>query len=192
MNKAIVIISSMLFSTAAWAQQPSRPAPAASAPPPPPALRDRPGAPDRPAPPPPPPPADDPSLSIEERMRHRRQGEDVGPGGAGDPRMQRFDLMRGYLDAVDRYARMAHNPNHAGIAAVVAAADILKPRGADPAIEYFTKLLPEVKSPAVQRAVRLQLVELYKQAGKQDEALEQLKLLMTAEAEPPAQPNAPQ
>ena len=106
--------------------------------------------------------------------------------------MQRFDLMRGYLDAVDRYARMAHNPNHAGIAAVVAAADILKPRGADTAIEYFTKLLPDVKSPAVQRAVRLQLVELYKQAGKQDEALEQLKLLMTAEAEPPARPEPPQ
>jgi hypothetical protein len=113
--------------------------------------------------------------------------------------MQRFELMRGYLDAVDRYARMAHNPNHAGIAAVVAAADMLKPRGADVAIEYFTKVLPEVKSPAVQRAVRLQLVELYKQSGKQEQALEQLKLLMTAEPaasentapSPPSPPSPP-
>ena len=110
--------------------------------------------------------------------------------------MQRFEPMRGYLDTVDRYSRMAHNPNHAGIAAVVAAVvaagDILKPRGTDAAIDYFTKLLPEVKSPAVQRAVRLQLVDLYKQAGKQDEALEQLKLLMTADAEPAAKSDAPQ
>jgi hypothetical protein len=106
----------------------------------------------------------------------------VGPrDGAGDPRMQRFELMRGYLDLVDRYARLAHDSTSSGIAAVVAAGDILKPRGTDAAIEFFTKSLAEVKSPAVGRAIRLQLIELYKQAGKQDEALAQLKTLMTAE-----------
>jgi len=103
-----------------------------------------------------------------------------GAGGE-DPRMARFNLMRGYLDAVDRYARLAHDPAMSGIAAVVTASDLLKPRGADVAIDYFTKLLPEVKSPAIQRAIRIQLVDLYKAAGKQDQALDQLKQLMLAE-----------
>jgi len=77
--------------------------------------------------------------------------------------------------------------------AVVAANDILRPRGADVAIEYFTKLLPEVKTPAVQRAIRITLVDLYKTAGKQDLALEQLKQLMTADTsgEPSLPPPPP-
>ena len=55
---------------------------------------------------------------------------------------------------------------------------------ADAAIAYFEKTLPEAKSPAVQRAIRLQLVDLYKAVGKQDQALDQLKTLMTAEPGP--------
>ena len=107
----------------------------------------------------------------------------MGFGGSGgsDPRMAKFEMLRGYLDAVDRYARLTRDPANSGIAAVVAAGDILRPRGADAAIEYFTKMLPEVKTPAVQRAIRLQLVDLYKAAGKQDQALDQLKQLMTAD-----------
>jgi hypothetical protein len=104
--------------------------------------------------------------------------------GDQDPRMRRFELMRGYLDAVDRYARLAHDPQLSGIAAVVQANDILKPRGADAAIEFFTKLLPEVKSPAVARAIRIQLVDLYKAAGKQDQAMDQLKQLILAQPDP--------
>jgi len=62
-----------------------------------------------------------------------------GPGGrmgmadaSDDPRLRRFELMRGYLDAVDRYARLAHDPQMSGIAAVVQAADLLKPRCTKP------------------------------------------------------------
>jgi hypothetical protein len=124
--------------------------------------------------------------------------DDRGPGGGEDPRMARLNLMRGYMDAVDRYARLAHDSQLAGIAAVVTAADMLKPRGADTAIDYFTKILPEVKSPAVARAIRIQLVDLYKAAGKSDQAMEQLKQLITAEPNkdepamtPPPPPGAP-
>ena len=85
------------------------------------------------------------------------------------------------VDVVDRYARLAHDPGLSGIAAVVAAGDILRPRGADVAIAFYEKALPEAKIPAVQRAIRLQLVDLYKVAGKQDQALEQLKAMMSAE-----------
>jgi hypothetical protein len=108
-------------------------------------------------------------------------GGRFGMGGSSDPRQMKFDLMRSYFDAVDRYARMAHDPGLAGIAAVVSAGDILKPRGADVAIAYFEKTLNDAKIPAIKRAIRLQLVDLYKTAGKQDQALEQLTALMTAE-----------
>jgi len=105
----------------------------------------------------------------------------MGRGDGEDPRMARLNMMRGYLDAVDRYARLAHDPAMSGIAAVVTASDLLKPRGADVAIDYFTKLLPSVKSKSIERAIRIQLVDLYKAAGKQDQALDQLKTLMLAE-----------
>jgi hypothetical protein len=110
-----------------------------------------------------------------------------GPGGRGGPGepdpfhnmpMRQFDMMRGYMDLVDRFSRLSRDPSTAGVAAVISAADLLKPRGADAAIEYFNKLLPDVKSEAVQRAIRIQLIELYKNAGQQDKALEQLDLLI--------------
>jgi hypothetical protein len=100
-----------------------------------------------------------------------------GPGG----RNERFEQMRNYLGVIDAFSRQSRDASQAGIAAVIAAADILKPRGSDAGIEYFNKLLPQVKNPAVQRAVRVQLAELYKASGKQDQALEQLRELIVAE-----------
>jgi thioredoxin-like negative regulator of GroEL len=104
-----------------------------------------------------------------------------GDGGAMDPRFRQLEMLRGYLDAVGGYARLAHDPSTTGIAAVVAAADILRPRGTDAAIDYFNKLLPDTKNPAVQRAIRMHLVDFYKAAGQQDKALEQIRILVTAD-----------
>ena len=176
MKLAYCLIASILFSSMAFGQPRPPGGPDGGGPPP----RDRgpgPGG-----------PGDGPRGDRGPGMR-----ED-GHGGGTDPRMARFELMRGYLDAVGRYAQLARDPANSGIAAVVSAADILRPRGADVSIEYFTKLLPEVKTPAVQRAIRIQLVDLYKAAGKQDQALEQLKQLMTADTsgEPSLPPPPPQ
>ena len=117
-----------------------------------------------------------------------------GPGG-GDRRMDQIDTLRGYFGVVEAFTRLSRDPTQAGIAAVISAGDILKPRGTDAGIDYFNKLLPETKNPAVQRAIRVQLAELYKQAGKQDEALKQLRELITTTtgdeapaARPPANP----
>ena len=126
--------------------------------------------------------------------RERGPGMGMMGGDRPDPRMAKFEMLRGYFEVVDRYARLARDPAHAGIAAVVSAADILRPRGADVAIEYFNKLMPEVKTPAVQRAIRIQLAELYRSAGKHEEALEQLKQIMVADTSsepPPARPPQP-
>ncbi|MGH7179822.1 MAG: hypothetical protein ACREJC_20775 [Tepidisphaeraceae bacterium] len=117
-------------------------------------------------------------------------GRQDGPGRADRPDRpprsedgprppgQQIEMMRGYLDVVDRYSRMSRDPVAAGIGAVITANDILRPRGADAAIEYFTKILPDVKNEAVQRAIRSMLIDLYKTSGQQDKALEQLSELI--------------
>jgi len=99
----------------------------------------------------------------------------MGPGNGGG----QLDAMRNYLDVFDRYSRLSRDPAAAGVAAVVTAGEILRARGPDSAITYFTKVLPDVKNETVQRAIRLQLIELYKMSGQQDKALEQLESLMT-------------
>ncbi len=122
-----------------------------------------------------------------------------GPNGMrpGDPAMGRnnpgsgqLDAMRNYLDVFDRYSRVSRDPTTAGLAAVVTAGEMLRARGPDSAIQFFDKILPDVKNEAVQRAVRLQLVELYKMSGQQDKALEQLQQLMTSAPAGAAAPRA--
>ena len=112
----------------------------------------------------------------------RRERGPGGPGGPGmrpPPDVQKVEMLRGYLDVVDHFTKLAHDPTAAGVAAVLAANDLLRPRGTDVAIDYFNKTLPNVKDEAVQRAIRIQLIDLYKQAGQQDKAIEQLDILMT-------------
>jgi hypothetical protein len=96
------------------------------------------------------------------------------------PEMQRYELMRSYIDVVDRFSRLSRDPTSAGVAAVISAADLLKPRGADAGIEYFSRMLESAKSDAVKRAIRIQLTDLYKQSGQQDKALEQLTELINS------------
>ena len=103
---------------------------------------------------------------------------DVQPTFRGE--LVRFDLMRGYIDLVDRIARLSRDPTTAGVAAVISAADLLKARGADAGIEYFTRMLESAKNDAVQRAIRIQLIELYKQSGQHEKAMEQLTELINA------------
>ena len=105
-----------------------------------------------------------------------------GPMG-GNPMMMQVELMRSWLDLIDRYAKLSRDPVASGVAAVVSADDLFKGRPPEQAIEYFTKLLGEVKNETVQRAIRLQLIELYGKNNDQQKALEQLRLLMI---EPPA------
>jgi hypothetical protein len=91
-----------------------------------------------------------------------------------------FDQMRGYLDLVERYQKVAADPTAAAVAAVVQTADILRPRGPQAVIDHFEKLLPEVKNEAVARAIRLQLIDQYRQTQQPDKAVEQLSSLIRA------------
>jgi hypothetical protein len=92
--------------------------------------------------------------------------------------MARLDMLRNYIDVVDRLARLSRDPVAAGVSAVVSVTDILRQRGPDAAIEYFTRTLPDVKNEAVERAIRIQLADLYKQTGQQENAIQQLDALI--------------
>jgi hypothetical protein len=92
--------------------------------------------------------------------------------------MGQVELLRGYLEMVDRFSHLARDPASAGIAAVISANDMLKARGQDAVVNYFTKILPNVKNEAVQRAIRIQLIQAYQTAGQQDKAMEQMESLM--------------
>lgn len=121
-----------------------------------------------------------------------RPGPGGRPGGPAEARPGGFEAMRGYLDLVDRYSRLSRDPTAAAVAAVVQTADVLRPRGAQAVIDHFEKLLPEVKNEAVARAIRLQLVDLYRQTQQGEKALDQLsQLIKGAPAGPAADAASP-
>lgn len=123
-------------------------------------------------------------------------GPGMGPGGNGDGPMQGGPMqggprgmlrggnggpvqqMRDYVDLIDKYSKLAADADASGVSAVISAGEILRPKGAPAAIEYFNKLLPQARSAVVQRAIRLQLIDLYKQSQQTDKALEQIELLV--------------
>jgi len=108
-------------------------------------------------------------------------GERDGPpsrGPGGPARGPDYDQMRGYMELVERYAKMARDPSSSGVAAVVASSDTLRRQGPKAAAEFFEKLLPDVKNETVARAIRIQLADLYRKAGMEEKALEQLKVLI--------------
>ena len=120
------------------------------------------------------------------------RGAPLPPLG-GPPRadaMQYIEAMRGYIGLVDNYARVSRDPSVAGISAFLRMKDILDPMGPEAAIDYYTKLLPEVKNEALQRAIRAELADLQRKAGHQDKALEQLRAIITSAPPVPAIPPA--
>ena len=88
--------------------------------------------------------------------------------------------VQGWWNAVDQYSRLTSDSTSMAVAAVLQASDILKPRGAQAQIDYFEALLPQAKNETVKRAIRLQLIDAYKQANNQDKALDELQTLITA------------
>jgi hypothetical protein len=124
--------------------------------------------------------------------RGGRGGFEGGPENRrGGPAMQQYEMLRSYIEVVDRFSKLAQDPQAAGVAAVVSASDLLRQRGPDKAIGYFNKVLPDVADPAVRRAIRIQLADLYKQTGETEKALEQLDMLMKSKGDQLAPTTSP-
>jgi len=100
-----------------------------------------------------------------------------------------IEIMEKYLYLVDHVSRLADNPTASGIAAALRAGDVLKEHPQD-AIEYYNRVLPDVKNDSVRRAIRIQLADLYQKTNQQDKALEQLRELMVSAPASPRPPRA--
>lgn len=97
---------------------------------------------------------------------------------------QWVSMFRDYMEMIAHFTQVSSDSSSSGVAAVIYTDEILRSKSPKDAIEYYTKLLPDVKDPVVQRAVRLRLAEHYRMSNQPEEALGQLRLLMTAP--PPA------
>src|SRR5947209_5988575 len=93
-------------------------------------------------------------------------------------------MFRDYIDLIDHFARVNQDTSSAGVAAVIYADDILRTRPPQEAIDYYLKLLPEVKDPIIVRAIRLRLADHYRLSNQADQALGQLRILITASPVP--------
>src|SRR5213595_2142349 len=105
MKSIIALVVSLIFASTALAQQPPRPDGGGGG-------RGGPGG----GPGPvdgfdnPPPPFNGPG---------QRGGPMAGGPMAGNPMMMQVELMRGWLDLIDRYAKLSRDPVASGVAAVV-------------------------------------------------------------------------
>ncbi len=86
--------------------------------------------------------------------------------------------MRGYMELVDRYAKLAADPSESAISAILTAGDILRPRGPEAALGFFGKILETNTDPVIQRAIRLQMVDIYRQSNQPDKALVEIEKII--------------
>ncbi len=117
--------------------------------------------------------------------RDRGPGMDgpmMGGDGGGFMLPPQMRMFQGYMMMVEQSARMSRDPSTSGVAAVVMAGDMLRKKGPEAAIDYYMKLLPDVKDPTIERSIRFQLVELYKRTNQDDKALNELTRMITGKA----------
>lgn len=102
----------------------------------------------------------------------------MGPRPQMGPDIQKIDILRNYIDTIEHFSQMSRSADSAGVSAVVSATDMLRQRSLGEAIDFLNQQLPEVKSPTIERAIRIQLADLYRQAGQTDKAIAQLSILI--------------
>jgi thioredoxin-like negative regulator of GroEL len=84
-----------------------------------------------------------------------------------------------YLDDVYKYTYMVKDPDQTAIAALLKMKEaLLSQGGPQAAIDGLEKMLTQTQSGAVQRAIHLQLIELYETAGQNDKALDEMRGLV--------------
>ena len=86
--------------------------------------------------------------------------------------------MKQYIELVDRYTTLAKDPSSAGVSAVVTLSELTRQKGPEETASRLTKLLGETKDATVQRAIRLQLIDVYKTSNQTDKAIEQAEILI--------------
>jgi len=95
----------------------------------------------------------------------------------GPPPMQQIEMMSRMIGLVHELSKIAESPSASGVFAVFSLDDRIK-EPADQA-KFLERVLPEVKDPAVQRAIRSKLADDYKKAGQNDKSLAEIERLIT-------------
>jgi lipopolysaccharide biosynthesis regulator YciM len=83
-----------------------------------------------------------------------------------------------YIWFVEHSAAVSKDAEASAVQAVIEAKDLLRSKEPQVSIDFFTKALYDAKSPAVKRAIRMTLYDLYKTQGQNDKALDQLQNLI--------------
>jgi hypothetical protein len=96
--------------------------------------------------------------------------------GAVEGPMGQIRLMRELLSLIDDVRKVTDSPSASGVAAVMGVKDQMQSPQA--AIDFLERTLPQVQDPSVQRAIRIQLGDLYKNTGQKDKALAQSERLI--------------
>lgn len=97
---------------------------------------------------------------------------------ANPPQTDAWQSRGSYAWALGQYSNVAKDPEAMAIAAVYGADDLMQTQTPQQQADYFNKLLFNTKSRAVQRAIRMRLVKIYKDSNRPDEALDQLQELI--------------
>ena len=106
------------------------------------------------------------------------------------PAAYQVEVMRSWMDTVDRFVRLSQDPVASGVAGVITAVDLLRPQGPEATLDYLNKLMSETQNATVRRAIRLEMIEMYKATGQRDKALDVLhELIVTVPGEGESQPS---
>lgn len=125
-------------------------------------------------------------------------GGGVAAGGYGGsvgstriaPAAYQVEVMRSWMDTVDRFVRLSQDPVASGVAGVITAVDLLRPQGPEATLDYLNKLMSETQNATVRRAIRLEMIEMYKATGQRDKALDVLhELIVTVPGDGESQPS---
>ena len=83
-----------------------------------------------------------------------------------------------YNEFLEQNVRLAKDADATGVEAVIYAAAMFHDKDPQAEIDFCTKALQDTKSRPVQREIRLELFQKYRQLGMDDKALDQLQQLM--------------
>jgi predicted negative regulator of RcsB-dependent stress response len=99
-------------------------------------------------------------------------------------KMSKFvEMMQTFVDTIQKLSDLAKDPVASGVAAAMDAKDQLAKVSPSSASSFLEETLRDAKQPAIRRAIRMQLIDIYKNTGNVEDAKKHLKAIMLMEDE---------
>lgn len=104
----------------------------------------------------------------------------VPPAAAQEPDHARIlSLLNGYLDILDRMGKVSGDPRSALMHATHSIKEVYEQNGRKgDAVPELRKILVGLEDPAARTAVHITIVDIYKELGQRDKALEELRVIV--------------